>query len=428
MSHTSSNTTSAGARAGSWLRDATAPAAREETPDERTSSVSPIATVGRRHEAASTNTSASKPASNERDVSRAATATSSRFIDVAMACTPATSRCSSSGSLGLQVGQPKLPHTRVRNSLHERRVFAEHRDAQHKHRRQVDRCPPEPAYSGPVRSIYRSTQGRDAVQRWCARRFESWGADHRSERFVAADAETHLVLAGAGSTTVLVISGDRFCAAANLRFVSTLASRCRVAAVDVPGQPGLSAPDVGARDSLAWYGDWLSAVVDVVRDRLAPSARCLVLGQSFGATIALACRSTRLDGRVLVSPGGLCTLRLTPGVLWDFSRWMLAPSPTSSERVLRRLSAPGRVVPSDLVEWMSLVGRHARPVSVEAIVDAPTSLPTIVLTGASDVFLSPERVEGPARRLGAAFDAIDDAGHLLLDERPEVVAARTMTL
>ena len=46
-----------------------------------------------------------------------------------------------------------------------------------------------------------------------------------------------------------------------------------------------------------------------------------------------------------------------------------------------------------------------------------------VLVGERDVFFPPALLAGPARRLGATLEVIPDAGHLLVDQRPDLVAA-----
>ncbi|MFI9297082.1 alpha/beta fold hydrolase [Streptomyces gardneri] len=129
--------------------------------------------------------------------------------------------------------------------------------------------------------------------------------------FQAGGADTHTVVAGSGGPTVVVVPGTNFTAAACLPLATALAARYRTVLVDVPGQPGLSSGERGlAEGRLDWYGAWLSDVITACA-----SGPVIVLGHSFGAAIALSSASPRIDGQILVSPGGLTGLRLTPGVL-----------------------------------------------------------------------------------------------------------------
>jgi len=84
------------------------------------------------------------------------------------------------------------------------------------------------------------------------------------------------------------------------------------------------------------------------------------MGHSLGGTIALSAHSPRIAGLVLAPPGGLCRLRVTPAVLSASVAWLLRPGPTSSARLLRVMHAPGREPRELLVEWMTLITRHAR--------------------------------------------------------------------
>jgi pimeloyl-ACP methyl ester carboxylesterase len=268
-----------------------------------------------------------------------------------------------------------------------------------------------------VTSIYRSTAGELAVRQWCREQLAAWTVDHESRLVQAAGSDTHLLVAGDGPTTVVSIAGDRFNGATNLPLLSVLARRFRVVAADVPGQPGLSADHPGGEPSLDWYTAWLDDVVAGLE-----SDTCLLLGHSFGGAVVLACSSPRVAGRLAVSPSGLCRLRLAPSLLADFVAWTVRPRPSTSGRLLRRLMSPGHTPRPELVDWMTLVARHTRPVSTSEIVRSSREIPTMVATGEFDVFLPPARL-GPAVRtaLGSELRVIAGAGHLAPDERPEDV-------
>jgi pimeloyl-ACP methyl ester carboxylesterase len=214
------------------------------------------------------------------------------------------------------------------------------------------------------------------------------------------------------------LAGDRFNAATCLPLLAALAARFRVVAPDVPGQPGLSADHTAPAPTLGWYGAWLNAVVAQTRSR-----SCLLVGHSFGGAITLACDSPLARGRLAVSTGGLCRLRLTPSTLADFAVWTVVPRPATSRRLLGRLMGPGRTPRPELVDWMTLVARHTRPVSASEII-APSNIPTIIATGQADVFLPPARL-GPAARAAGGHDlhVIAGAGHLVTEEQPEAVVA-----
>ncbi|MEV3930013.1 alpha/beta fold hydrolase [Streptomyces sp. NPDC053728] len=271
-------------------------------------------------------------------------------------------------------------------------------------------------------SIYRSAAGKERVRGWCFDQLDAWPVPHERRTVRAEGAETHVVLAGVGATTVVLVPGTNFNAAASLPLATALiAAGHRVLSVDVPGQPGLSGDARGLSGGrLSWYGAWLSEVIANVS-----SEPVAVMGHSFGAAIALSSDSPHIDRLVLVSPGGLARLRLTPTVLAASAAWFLRPSPTHSARLLRAMLAPGRPPREELVAWMTLVARHARSSGAPgAAALPPRSIPRLVVTGEHDVFLPPRRL-GPAvrRTLGTELEVISGAGHLVVEEHPERLSA-----
>lgn len=140
----------------------------------------------------------------------------------------------------------------------------------------------------------------------------------------AGGAQTHVVSAGTGATTVVFVPGTNFNAAASLPLATALvAAGHRVSLLDVPGQPGLSS---GGRDlcggRLSWYGTWLDEVID----ETSPGS-VVVMGHSFGAAIALSGASRHIERLVLVSPGGLTGLRLPPACSPPRPRGSCGPLP-----------------------------------------------------------------------------------------------------
>ncbi|HEY9369419.1 alpha/beta hydrolase [Streptomyces sp.] len=271
-------------------------------------------------------------------------------------------------------------------------------------------------------SIYRSTAGEKLIRCWCLDQLAAWSVPHERKTVTAKGALTHVVLAGSGATTVVFVPGTNFNAAASLPLATALvAAGYRVLLVDVPGQPGLSSGECGlSGGQLSWYGRWLSEVMEQIS-----SEPVVVMGHSFGAAIALSSDSLQIDRLVLASPGGLTRLRLTPSVLAASAAWFLRPAPQHSARLLRAMLAPGHPPREELVDWMTLVARHARSSGAPGVAVLPArAIPRVVVTGEHDVFLPPQRL-GPAVRgaLGAELRVLSEAGHLVVEELPERLSA-----
>lgn len=70
----------------------------------------------------------------------------------------------------------------------------------------------------------------------------------------------HIVTAGQGEHTVLVVPVTNFGAVAYLPLAAALAARCRVIVADFPGQPGSERiPSAGRLD---WYCRWLTELIE----------------------------------------------------------------------------------------------------------------------------------------------------------------------
>lgn len=279
-----------------------------------------------------------------------------------------------------------------------------------------------------VVDLYRSSGDMARIEDWCQRRLDAWPVRNETERLETCLGRTHLTWAGtSGQAVCLYLPGTNFNAATSTTVLTALSLEWRVVCADLPGQPGLSAatrPD----DEIAGYRKWMAEVIAHVRQRY-PSAPLVVVGHSRGAAVALSGDPSTVDGLVMVSPAGLAKVRLSPMLLRRSISWLLRPTPARSRRLLLMMAGGvGDAGLEPLVGWMTLVAECTRTTG------APGPLPTRVvdrwrgrnlrvLVGELDVFFPAARIAGPARRLGARLDVAPNAGHLFVDQRPELVAA-----
>ncbi|MBT2509382.1 alpha/beta hydrolase [Streptomyces sp. ISL-98] len=267
-------------------------------------------------------------------------------------------------------------------------------------------------------SIYKSNSDRTRVRRWCAERLDAWGVDHARRELTTSAGIT------SGAPSIVLLPGTNMNAAVSLAAVTVLSADWHTVVLDVPGQPGLSGDWRPRRGRISWYGNWLSEALE----RAVPGP-ALVVGHSLDGAIALACSSLRITGRVLVSPAGLTRLRVSPSVVAATVPWLVSPSVRRARRLLNHMVAPGRLVPGALATWMDMVATccHSSlaPAPLPAVVlKGRRSTSCAVVTGRHDVFLPPQAL-GPAARRGLGVDVqvVEGAGHLLLEEEPEAVAA-----
>src|SRR4051812_18965958 len=105
--------------------------------------------------------------------------------------------------------------------------------------------------------LYRSTEARDRIRAWCTDRLDAWPVAHTRTTVSTTLGETAVVSAGTGEDVCVYLPGTNFNAATSTGVLGALAERCRVIAVDLPGQPGLSSEGRPDRDEVSGYAQWI---------------------------------------------------------------------------------------------------------------------------------------------------------------------------
>lgn len=276
-----------------------------------------------------------------------------------------------------------------------------------------------------VHELYRSPADAARIQGWCRDRLDAWPVRHDGEHLETSLGRTHLTQAGDAQAAVCIyLPGTNFNAATSTAVLTRLAIRWRVVCPDLPGQPGLSAAGRPV-DEVAGYAEWLTDVVDHVRQRH-PRLPIVLAGHSRGAATALLANPADVDGLVLISPAGLAKVRLSPVMLWRSIAWLQRPTPDRSERLVQMMLGVSGAGFESLADWLTLVARSTRTTG------APDPLPPEVLdrwhsqnvralVGERDVFFTPAALTEPVSRLGTTLDVVPEAGHLLTDQRPDLV-------
>ena len=278
--------------------------------------------------------------------------------------------------------------------------------------------------------LYRSAAGEQAIRAWCQDRLDGWGVAHERREEATALGSTHLLTAGTGEPTVVLVPGTNLNAATSLDLVEAVARHRRVTAVDLPGQPGLSAADLPGQDRISAYGRWLEELLGQLG-----GGPFVLVGHSLGAAVVLAASpSDQVAGIVLVDPAGLVKATLGLGLIATSTAWFLRPTTARSTRLIERMQAPGHPAAPDLVGWFTLVGRHTRsdgapgPVG-DDVLARWRATPRTVVTGEADTFFPPTKLAPVARRaLEIDPVVVPDAGHLLPHEHPEAVVDAILTL
>lgn len=276
-----------------------------------------------------------------------------------------------------------------------------------------------------MRSLYKSDTGRRIIAHWCRARLEAWPVRHRRSLITTDGVQTHLTFIGEPPPQVVFVPGTNFNIATCLGVAEVLGNRWSTLVLDMPGQPGLSSaerprhPLQSRYPSRPWYAKILAQVLEHLDLR-----DTVVVGNSLGAAIALACDSDRIAARVLLSPGGIVPLQTDALLMRRSAAWLMRPSPERTRSLLDLFVAPGAEPGEATVAWMDLVARYCRTTLAPAPLPEEQlhrwrGTPLVAATGEHDRFLPPDLL---APAVTSAFQrelrVLPGVGHLAVDERP----------
>ena len=276
--------------------------------------------------------------------------------------------------------------------------------------------------------IYRSVAGAAAVGQQYRALLDRWPVPNRQRHLPTRHGDTFVISSGPESAPpVLLLHGAGSNAATWLADVTAWSRRHRVHAVDLIGEPGLSAPTRAPLTSTA-HADWLDDVLAGLR-----LSTATFVGMSLGGWLATdyATRHPdRVDRLALLCPGGIGRQRL--GVIG--SALLLAPFGTWGRRTLARVvlgpgSGPLLRRGEPFGEYLLLIQRQVRPRRVQLPVFADEALrrltmPVLAIVGGRDFLFDSADTQRRLERNASASTvvALPTAGHLLLGQTERIAA------
>ncbi len=275
-------------------------------------------------------------------------------------------------------------------------------------------------------AIWKTEQGRQAVLARYEQFLAYWPVANTHLRLPTSQGETFVIASGPqGAPAVLLFHGSMANTTSWMGDVGALSRHFRVFALDMIGEPGLSAP---SRPPLAadLHAIWLDEVLEGLNVE-----RAALVGISLGGWLALD-YATRRPGRVpamaLLCPGGVGATKNV--LLWAAPLLLLGA--WGRRQVMKRLGA-GAVAanPSPaakaFADFMSLiqanfrVRRQALPRFSDASLRS-LGMPVLAILGAKDAMLDSF---GTRDRLKAKVADLDlqwlpDAGHFLVGQGAQI--------
>jgi pimeloyl-ACP methyl ester carboxylesterase len=273
-----------------------------------------------------------------------------------------------------------------------------------------------------MNALYKSEAGEREVMALYDRTLERWPVPYETCKVGTRHGETFVIASGDRTAPPLVLlHGTCSNALAWLGDVPGYAGALRVYAVDMPGEPGRSAPERPPWDGPA-YVEWLDDLFGGLGIE-----QTALLGLSQGGWTALkyaVARPERVTALVLLTPGGIVPARLS---------FVLRAIPLSlmgrpGAEALNRITFGSQPIHPDAVTFMNTIMTHFKPrIGVLPMFSDDElrclTMPVLLLVGARDALNDSEKMAERMRRLVPAADVrvLPDAGHVLVGLVPSIM-------
>lgn len=283
-----------------------------------------------------------------------------------------------------------------------------------------------------VSNVYRHTQGYDEVMNWYAKELPETSIEYDELYVDTSFGKTHVLVMGPEDAPPLVLfHGLTINALAVRRFWIHLATRFRVYAPDVVGQPGKSALNRLSRKDSS-YPQWACETMDALS-----LPKAYVMGISFGGWLTLKLAEyapERIEKAVLVVPAGVAPMRLS--AKFHFARnavpYLFFPTEKRLMQIVRPLCSPGSEPESDFVDLMRIVFHRVKnkPAPFKVFKKeqlAGLKAPVLMLGGEHDIFYKIDELIAGAKEIlptDARCEMMEGEGHIFFGAHVERVCQR----
>jgi pimeloyl-ACP methyl ester carboxylesterase len=268
-----------------------------------------------------------------------------------------------------------------------------------------------------ARSIYKSEAGQQAVLAFYNQALAYWPVEHQDLLLKTRLGETFVIASGPPSGVPLILlHGAGSNALAWMGDVPALSRDFRVYSVDIPGDPGRSAP-VRPSWNGSGYVEWLEDVLNSLKIN-----RAGLIGLSQGGWLALKFavqQPDRVARLVVLSPAGVVTDRFS----FLFKAVLYSLAGKKGVQALTRLTFGKMTIAPAAVQFQELILTHFRSrIEKVTLFTAPElarlNMPVLLIGGQQDVIRDVEKIR---RRLSASVPGLQsrlhpDQGHVLINQ------------
>ncbi len=274
----------------------------------------------------------------------------------------------------------------------------------------------------PAQPAFKSPAGRDAILAAYGRLLDAWPVPVERRVLPTPLGDTFALACGDPSAPPLVLlhgssSNSAIWAGDVVEFIRAY----RVYCLDIPGEPGKSAPARPALNSPA-YAEWFQAALDGLGVQ-----QCALMGISLGGWLALKYSVTnpaRVSKLVLECPSGVAIQRR------DFflkALPLMLMGRRGTEGMVRLLTA-GQSLPAEVVDYMHLISTAFNPriETIPLFTDEELrclTMPVLLIVGEKDVMLPSQQTADRLRALLPNLEAhvLPGVGHVITGQAGRIM-------
>jgi pimeloyl-ACP methyl ester carboxylesterase len=276
--------------------------------------------------------------------------------------------------------------------------------------------------------IYKSAEGERLIRERYLAFLKHWPVPNQPIRIPTNQGETFVVAAGAeADPPLLLLHGGAANSTMWMGDIRAFASSFRVYALDLIGEPGLSAPSRPPLSSEA-YALWLDEVL-----RGLSVTHTAIVGVSLGGWLALdyaTRRPQRVEKVAVLCPAGIGRQKV--GIVFETIALRMCGAwgkRKLAERILGRPPANPSPAVKAFIDFVALIHQHFRPRMVKLPVFSDEALgrlgiPLLAIVGARDVLLDSRQTRSRLERLVPQAEVIwlPEAGHLIPGQTGKILA------
>jgi pimeloyl-ACP methyl ester carboxylesterase len=265
-------------------------------------------------------------------------------------------------------------------------------------------------------SIYKSEAGYQKIMAIYDSVLERWPVSFEAKTIKTRHGETFLIASGSQtSPTLILLHGSSSNATSWIGNVTEYSKYFRVYAVDIPGEPGRSAPDRPGWETPA-YADWMQNLLDGLKIE-----KAALVGISYGGWVALkfaTLHPERVSKLALIATAGIVPAKTS----FILRAILLSIFGKRGAEAINRITFGKEPISEEAVSYMNMIMTNFKPRigNMEMFSDRELkmlTMPVLLLGGKLDAIQNNVKT---AERLNSLLPALtvnifQDKGHVLIN-------------